>query len=113
MGKIKQIDNVAKAIAYNSPLKYFEIIIEFEQTDKTCMYPGSQVKGEVIVHQLKDCITVPNQSIFFDQGNSFVYIKKSGKIEKQAVTLGIRSISRTLIETGLKENDLILLNETM
>lgn len=109
-GKIKSIAAIAKPVKRDDHLKYFEIKVSLEKTDQELMKPGVGVHGKIYVAELKGVISVPNQAIFKKEGKSFVYIKSGGGFEAREVKTGIRSITKTVIEEGLKEGDSLILN---
>jgi multidrug efflux pump subunit AcrA (membrane-fusion protein) len=111
-GKVTTIEKIAKPIGRDeekSPLKYFEIKVTLDKTDPGVMKPGNQVKGLIFVQKQENVIAVPNQAIFFDDGNGFVQVKHSSNTEKRPVEIGTRSLTRTVISKGLEEGEKILL----
>lgn len=114
-GTIVNVDSIAKALERNSPLKYFQVKVSLDNTDKQVMKPGSQVKATIFVARLEDVISVPNQALFFEQADgkeeAFVNIKTGSTFKKQKVITGTRGLARTVISEGLKEGDQILLGK--
>lgn len=108
-GTVKTIQPVANAIEEDSPVKYFEVVLELERTDPKVMKPASQVQATVVVARESSAMSVPNQAIFVDEGKPWVYILRSGKFEKRLVELGQRSVSRTVVTAGLADGDHIAL----
>jgi multidrug efflux pump subunit AcrA (membrane-fusion protein) len=113
-GKVTTIDKIAKPIGIGrdeekSPLKYFEIKVTLDKTDLEVMKPGNQVKGHIFVQKQENVIAVPNQALFFDNGNAFVQVKHSSGTEKRPVEIGARSLTRTIITKGLEQGEKILL----
>ncbi|UCH92802.1 MAG: efflux RND transporter periplasmic adaptor subunit [Candidatus Aminicenantes bacterium] len=108
-GKVTTVDKIAKSIEWESPLKYFEVKVTLDKTDPGVMKPGNQVKGLIFVQKQENVIAVPNQALFFDNGNAFVQVKHSSGTEKRPVEIGARSLTRTVITNGLKQGEKILL----
>ena len=113
-GKVTTIDKIAKSIEMGrgeeqSPLKYFEIKVTLDKTDPGVMKPGNQVKGFIFVQKQENVIAVPNQALFFNNGEAFVQVKHSAGTEKRSVGIGARSLTRTIITKGLEEGEEILL----
>lgn len=111
-GKVTTIDKIAKPIGRDeekSPLKYFEIKVTLDKTDPAVMKPGNQVKGLIFVQKQENVIAVPNQALFYDDGNGFVQVKHSSGPGKRPVEIGARSLTRTVITNGLEEGEKILL----
>lgn len=110
-GKVTTIDTIAKSLERGSPLKYFKVKVSLEKTDPLFMRPGNQVKAFIYVQRQDNVISVPNQALFFEQGNAFINIKNKSSIEKRPVKTGTRSLTRTVITEGLKEGETILLSK--
>ncbi len=109
-GTVTTVDKVAKPLSRDSLLKYFEVKVKLEKTDTSIMKPGSQVKATIFVQELDNVIAVPNQALFSDNGTTYALVKKPGQIEKREVTIGARSLTRTVVTSGLEDNEIILLN---
>lgn len=110
-GKLVGIDTVAKPLTEDSPSKFFETKVRLDVTDPALMKPGVQVKASIFVEKLDDVITVPNQAISFEQGQAFLLVKNSAKVEKRQVDVGARSLTLTVITRGLKDGEEILLGQ--
>ena len=54
---------------------------------------------------------IPLSCLFSSNGNHFVYLKESGKIDKRKVTTGEKNDKVVIITDGLKERDKILTSE--
>jgi RND family efflux transporter MFP subunit len=108
-GKVAGIDTIAKPLAEDSPLKYFETKVSLDLTDPRLMKPGIQVKASIFVERLANVITVPNQALVFEQDKAFVFVKKGSRIQKKPVEMGARSLTRTVITKGLEDGGQILL----
>lgn len=112
-GKILTMDTIAKSLEEDSPLKYFEIKVSLDQIDASIMKPGTQVKATIFVQRLKQVISIPNQALFFEQKDgkelAFVNVNHSSSLEKRPVTIGVRSLTRTVITQGLAVGEEILL----
>ena len=112
-GKVTTIDKIAKSIGREeekSPLKYFEVKITLDKTDLGVMKPGNQVKGFIFVQKQENVIAVPNQALFFNNGEVSARVKHSSGTRKRLVEIGARSLTRTVITKGLEEGEEILLS---
>ncbi|MCX6582443.1 MAG: efflux RND transporter periplasmic adaptor subunit [Candidatus Aminicenantes bacterium] len=108
-GKVIGMDTIAKSLEENSPLKYFEVKISLEKTDRSIMKPGSLVKTAIFVRKLENVLAVPNQALFFNDGHTYVNVMKSSKLEKRGVKTGDRSLTRTVITEGLTVGEKVVL----
>src|SRR4030095_15497517 len=52
-GKVKTIDNLARAIDQGSPVKYFQVIVTLDKTDPNLMKPGVKLKAQIRAGELK------------------------------------------------------------
>lgn len=109
--RVTTIDTIAKPLEQDSPLKYFQVKATLEKTDPSIMRPGNQLKAFIFVHHQADVITVPNQALFFQEGQVFVNIDKNGDIEKRSVKIGNRSLTRTVITEGVAVGEIVLLSQ--
>lgn len=107
---IKTVDAMAKPLDRENPLKYFEVILSLAVTDPTFMKPGTRVRAQIHVHQQQDVISVPNQVIVQKDGQSGVESLRAGSWVFTPVTLGDRSLTRTVILEGLSQGDAVALN---
>lgn len=108
-GKVAGIDTIAKPLSEKSPLKYFEVKAGLDATAPLLMKPGVQVKASIFVEKLDGVIAVPNQALVFEKGKAFAVVKKGSAIRKRPVGIGARSLTLTVIDSGLKEGEEILL----
>lgn len=110
-GQVRTIEKVAKSLHNDSPLKYFEVTVALENTDTNRMKPGNQVNAIITVEEQENVLTVPNQALFQEDDQNFVYIKNSSRIEKRRVKITSRSLTRSVVSDGLNPGDEILLDE--
>jgi len=108
-GKVKTIQPVANSIEEDSPVKYFEVVLSLERTETGVMKPASQVHVTILVLEQEEALTVPNQAIFVEDGEPWVYVEDSGRFERRRVELGQRSVSRTVVSAGLEPGERIAL----
>jgi hypothetical protein len=75
--------------------------------------PGLLADVEIIVEKVPDAVYVPNQAIFDKDGKRVVYVKsKKGDVyEERFVGITKRSESVSVINSGLKEGDVIALQD--
>jgi len=108
-GKVAGIDTIAKPLSEDSPLKYFEVKVGLDVTDARLMKPGVQVKATLFVSSLEGVIAVPNQALAFEQDKAFVMVRKGSRVRRQPVEIGARSLTQTVVSSGLREGEEILL----
>ena len=109
LGRVKTIQPIANPIEEDSPVKYFEVVLSLERTDPEIMKPASQVQVTILVTREDAALAVPNQAIFVEDGEPWVYVVSGGGFDRRKVELGHRSVSRTVITAGLKPGESIAL----
>jgi multidrug efflux pump subunit AcrA (membrane-fusion protein) len=55
----------------------------------------------------ENVLAVPRQSVAFESGNSFVWVKNSGSLEKRTVKIGSQNDVEVVVLSGLQEGDFI------
>lgn len=104
-GKIYDIAQISKTTKAGT---FFEAIIEFvdlKDIDISSIY-GLNVDVEIITEEKEDVLVVPNDFIYKENGEQFVYRVTGGNnIEKIRVETGISGLNYTEILSGLKEGD--------
>ncbi len=110
-GVVKSVGALAKAIERNNPIKYFEVVLTIKTTLPGIMKPGSHVTTRILVSQQDNVIAAPNQVIFHEENQAFVYVLRNGQFVKQPVVLGQRSVTQTIITKGLEPGMKVALSE--
>jgi hypothetical protein len=73
------------------------------------MKPGQKLSASIIVHRQAKVISVPNQVIFQQDGEQWVYVKHFNEFTKQRVKTDKRSLTKSLITSGIAVGDEIAL----
>ena len=106
-GKIYEIAKISKTTNAGT---FFEALIEFvdlEDIDISNIY-GLNANVEIITEGKEDVLVVPNNFIYEENGEEFVYrITGENNIEKIMVETGISDLNYTEILSGLKEGDVV------
>jgi RND family efflux transporter MFP subunit len=105
-GTIIKIANIGQEMSgYDT--KVFGVTIEFKERDKKLL-PGMSCSNTIILNRISNVITIPRKCLFTEDGHSFVYLRKEGKIRKKIVKPGLENDEMIIIESGLAERDRIL-----
>jgi multidrug efflux pump subunit AcrA (membrane-fusion protein) len=106
-GKINTIARVGEDHK-DFDMKVFKVLIHLNATHEG-LKPAMSSNNEIILAQSDDAIFVPLKAVFKENNNYFVYIKKDGNSIKQHVETGLANEEFVLIETGIKQGDVVLL----
>lgn len=102
-GTVEAVQPVANPIDRDSPVKYFEVVVALERTETGLMRPKSQITAELWVTRGEERLTVPNQAIFHEGDRTWVWAADDDAgWARVPVELGPRSLSRTVVVSGLE-----------
>ncbi len=111
-GKVIKVANIGEE-RRNSDSKVFEVLIEVTEKDTTLL-PSMTTSNRILVAHYDDVVFVPLETVHTENNkdNKFTYVfKKIGsKIIKQEVKLGEFNENEVIVEKGISQNDVILLN---
>lgn len=105
-GSIYKIANIGQELS-NFESKVFYVLIEIHDSDNN-LKPAMTSNNDIIIHSKQDVLTIPRECLFVENGEHFVYLKKSGNVYKQLVNAGMENETEVIIESGLQEKDKIL-----
>ncbi len=110
-GQITGVSHKAQPRERDNPVKYFTVDVLLDQSDPAWLRPGQRVSAMIEVAKAPGALAVPNQSIFQDDKQTWVYRKTTGGFERQLIEIGLRGPSRSQITSGVNEGDRIALVE--
>ena len=108
-GSVTGISATAQPIEQDNPVKYFTVTVGLDQADPDWITPDAQVKAEIHISQIDGTIAIPNQALFQEQDQDWVWTLNSSGFDKRKVTLGTRGANRSQITDGLEPGDEIAL----
>ncbi|MCI0339123.1 MAG: HlyD family efflux transporter periplasmic adaptor subunit [Acidobacteria bacterium] len=110
-GKVKSIDNLARPIDRDSPVKYFQTIVTLDKTDPEVMKPGVKLKTQIRAGDLKNVIVVPRSAVVKKDADFFVYVQNGpGQFEPVKVKLGQGDLIQVVVTEGLAAGQMLALN---
>lgn len=110
----KLISNACKPIAIdqgvNAKSGVFSLKFSIENKDLH-LRPGMTVNGFLELDSYKDVIVVPSDAVLIGQDGNYVYTfdKKTQKVKRQNVKIKDTLDKTTIVESGLKENDFVVI----
>ena len=110
-GKVKSIDNLARAVDRDSPVKYFQTIVALDRTDPEVMKPGVKLKAQIRAGELKSVVVVPRSAVVKRDSDLFVYVQQApGQFDLTKVKLGQGDLIQVVVTEGLKAGQMLALN---
>ncbi|UTF59319.1 efflux RND transporter periplasmic adaptor subunit [Gilvimarinus sp. DA14] len=110
-GEIVALANIAAPRDTRSPTKYFEVTVQLDTSDPSFMRPGQKLEGKILVANKEAALAVPNQAVFKDNDNSWVYVASGASFARREVKTGLRSLTQTEIIDGLRVGEKVALLE--
>lgn len=108
-GTVTGISATAQPIERDNPVKYFIVTVTLDQADPDWITPGAQVQARIHISRIDDTIAIPNQALFREREQDWVWTRNGSHFTKQKVTLGTRGANRSQIIGGLQAGDEIAL----
>jgi RND family efflux transporter MFP subunit len=110
-GKVKSIDNLARPIDRDSPVKYFQTVVAFDKNDSNLMKPGVKLKAEIRAGEMKSVIVAPRSAVVKKDSDFIVFTRQStGQHEAVKVKLGQGDLIQVVVTEGLQAGQTIALN---
>jgi HlyD family secretion protein len=110
-GKVKSIDNIARPIEGDSPVKYFQTIISLDKTETAVMKPGVKLKAQIRAGDLKSVIVIPRSAVVKKDSDLFAHVQTGpGKFEPVKVKLGQGDLIQVVVTEGLSAGQILALN---
>ena len=93
----------------------FKVEVVIDKPDQR-VKPGMTASVTILTQEVADALVVPSMAVTEDGTGSYVYVvtdPETFEAERRDVTVGAKSISEAVIESGLSEGDLVLLTAPM
>jgi HlyD family secretion protein len=110
-GTVIRVDALAKPRDQLSPVKYFETVLALEKPDPSFMKPGQRVRAVVKLEEAEGVVAIPRGALFEKDGKRVAYRQEGAGFVPVEVTVGRNSVSRIVIESGLRPGDRVALRD--
>jgi RND family efflux transporter MFP subunit len=111
-GRVERIGTIATSdFSSGWPIpRNFDLEIGIDQADPR-LKPGMTVQITVIVGRVPDAITIPAQASFLKSGRTVAYVWNGSAFQERVIQIERRSRDRILVSSGLKQDDLVALQD--
>ena len=107
-GSVKAISLMPIVKPQNSGVVVYEVKIGFSGTPPTAVKSGMSASVDIITHEKKNVLLVPNKSIKRNQqGQTVVNVINKQKLEERPVVLGLTDGSQTEVINGLNAGEVV------
>ena len=108
---VVRVDPLAKPRDRQSPVKYFETVLALEKPDPSFMRPGERVRAVIRLEEADGVVAIPRGALFEKDGKRVVYRRESGGFTPVEVKVGRNSVSRIVVEDGVRPGDRVALRD--
>jgi multidrug efflux pump subunit AcrA (membrane-fusion protein) len=108
---VSKVEPLAKTRDWQSPVKYFEATLSLARTLPEVMKPGQRVRAVVRLEEAEGVLAIPRGAVFEKDGKRVVYRREGGGFSPVEITIGRQSISRVVLDSGLRAGDVIALRD--
>lgn len=110
-GEIAEVSGFPRSIERGNPVTYFELTATLSEQNKTMMQPGRKLTANIQVKAATPGLVVPLQTLYFDDGETYVYLHTEDGFIKQTVTSGRKNLYVVEITNGLSNGDVVALSQ--
>jgi len=89
-------------------MKAFKVVIHLENTNEG-LKPAMNSNNDIVLANSDNVLSVPLISVFKENGTKYVYLKTADSIKKQQIKTGFENEEFVMVEEGLKEGDLVVM----
>jgi multidrug resistance efflux pump len=108
-GKVSSVANLAQTLDYKSKVKIFPVQVGIDGKNRKLL-PGLTISCKIIVNEIPEVLYIPLESLFNEQGVSYVYLKSGSGYKRKDIKTGAVNTDYAIVTEGLAENDIIALS---
>lgn len=105
MGTVRSVSPIAHEPERNSPRRFFDAVVELDETDAEILRPGLSVKIEVLARSAEDVLLVPRAAVDRTGERPAVHLEDGTEVE---VELDFCTAQRCAIADGIDEGTVVL-----
>ncbi len=107
-GSVARVANIGEQRP-NSDAKVFEVAIEVAGADTT-LRPAMTTSNTIVVAEIPEALYIPLETIHTRDTLNFVFVRRSGRVLRQEITIGLLNENEAIVEAGLDEADRLYLS---
>jgi RND family efflux transporter MFP subunit len=90
-------------------MRVFKVTVYLDENDPR-LKPAMSANIDIILENSSDVVSVPLNAVYHEDSEDFVYVKNGNDVTKQPIKTGAANEEMILVEEGLSEGDVVLLN---
>lgn len=109
---VTSVSPVASPRGREDPRKFFTVEAELADIDVSLLRVGSNLEAEIVTHEMRNAILLPEQTVFYEGDQSYVTVIEGTGSEQRPVTIGRRSPNLLEVTDGLAPGERVSLVAT-
>ena len=106
-GEVISVSGFPRSIERGNPVTYFEVVVKLIEQNNKMMQPGRKLSAKISVKAPSKSLVIPLQTLHFENGSNYVYLKSGKDFVKRNVTSGRKNLYLVEITDGLSDGDAI------
>ena len=102
---VSSVSSVAIPRSRDNPQKYVVVEAEPDEVDADLMRVGSSLHATITTGQVEGGFLLPNQAVFYEQDQPFVYVIERNRTVRRNLRLGHESPTLVEVAAGLRAGD--------
>jgi HlyD family secretion protein len=108
--KISKVADLAVKRPGNEHVKHVRIVAELPERGDV-MKPGMTVRAEILLEQVEDALSIPQEAVFSDDDGTFVHRKGLRGWTRAPVELGTHNDTHVVVTSGVDAGDVVALTD--
>ncbi len=109
-GTITNIARLARSEYGASTVKVFDVEVTINNTDES-LKPGMSSTCQIITDKVTDVVFVPLQSVFEEEGETFVYLADNGDYKRTVIQTDQKNSDFIIVSTGVEPGQFVALRD--
>ncbi|HEY2931499.1 MAG TPA: HlyD family efflux transporter periplasmic adaptor subunit [Acidobacteriota bacterium] len=107
---VERIETLARPVEKDSPVKYFEVLLNVPAKGSEILRPGKLVRAKIQVAHIPEALVVPRSALVEENRKFSVWVQRADAPERREVEIGTGDSARIVLQSGVREGDAVLLN---
>ncbi len=108
-GKVEEVSAIGIPSEYVKRIRYFPIVISIQGSNSKLL-PDLTAMVDLQLEATKDVLVIPREAVVIRDGKAQVEMLEAGKSKLQPIRTGSTSECEVVVESGLSEGSVVLLN---
>lgn len=108
-GTLEELAPLGSSTGNSDTIRTFTAVFSIQGSDPKLM-PDLSAAVDLELAHIKNALVVPTQAVGHEGGKDYVWVKTGDGFSRRAVTVGPGNGMETVIEAGLKPNDVVRLS---